>query len=200
MRIEKYTRELVDGAYRVIGGSTYSNNFYNYDEYEPIKMSLSRGTFNCPTPNGNPIYDNFDELIRFTEVTGDDSEDFAENYAEVMRGNHPDWYLGGGDVFLGGISLNFANRSTGEMGWVDIIYAQRLWLTFETPRTRLGFIPRYNVRIVYDGRSRYITTVEEDQGYLYRLIDIKPKKIAGSNAGCGRDIPQYMEITEYAGM
>lgn len=46
MRIEKYTRKLVDGAYRVIGGSTYSSNFYNYDEYEPIKMSLSKGTFN----------------------------------------------------------------------------------------------------------------------------------------------------------
>lgn len=199
MRIEKYTRELVDGAYRVIGGSTYSDNFYNYDEYEPIKMSLSRGSFNRPTPNGNPIYDNFEELIRLAKVMSDDSGDFAENYAEIMRGNRLDWYLGGFDVFIRGISLNFANRSTREIGWVDITDAPRLWLTFETPHTRLGFIPRYNVHIVRDGKKRY-TTVEENQGYLYRLIEFEPEDIAGSNAGHNRDIPQYMKITEYAGM
>jgi hypothetical protein len=200
MRIEKYTRKLVDGAYRVIGGSTYSSNFYNYDEYEPIKMSLSKGTFNCPTPNGGSIYDNFEELIRLAKVMSDDSGDFAENYAEIMRGNRLDWYLGGFDVFIGGISLNFANRSTREIGWVDITDAPRLWLTFETPRTRLGFIPRYNVHIVYDGENRCITTVEEDQGYLYRLIEFEPEDITGGNAGHSRDIPQYMKITEYAGM
>lgn len=196
MRIEKYTRELVSGAYRVIGGSTYSSNFYNYDEYEPIKMSLSKGAFSCLTPDGSPVYDNFEELIGLAKVTSDDSGDFAENYAEIMRGNRLDWYLGGFDVFFGGISLNFASQSTREMGWVNIIDAPRLWLTFETPRTRLGFVPRYNVHIVHDGK----TTVEEDQGYLYRLIEFKSKDITGSNAGYSRDISQYMEIIEYAGM
>ncbi len=198
MRIEKYTRELVDGAYRVIGGSTYSDNIYDYDEYEPIEMSLSKGPFDKRAYDKNgSAYDNFEELVGIAEVMSEDSEDFAENYAEIMRGNCPDWYLAGFDVSVGEISLNFANQLTGEVGWVKIAGAKRLWLTFKTPRTRLGFDPKYNVHIehVY-GKQR--TTVEEDQGYLYRFIKFKTKEDAEDN--CRKSPQSYMEITEYAGI
>ncbi len=201
MRIEKYTRELVDGTYHVISGSTYCSNIYDYDQFEPIKMSLSKGDFAASTPQSRPIYNNLEDIIRAAKVKSEDSEDFAKNYAEIMRGNCPDWYLGSFDVFLGGLSLDFANRLTGEMGWVDIVGAPMLYLTFETSRTRLGFVPRYNVRIEYDGAKHRITTVEEDQGYLYRLITFKLKDTpVQSGASFPRGIPQYMEIMEYAGM
>lgn len=77
MKIEKYTRELVDGAYRVIDGS--------------------------------PLYDNFEELIGLAKVANDDSENFAENYAEIIRENRLDLYLGG--IFLNFAILCMMNKS-----------------------------------------------------------------------------------------
>lgn len=198
MRIENYTRELTEDGYMVVGSSTYDIEPYDVDMYAPIKMSLFCGAFCNLAPNAGPVYDNLEELIEIAEVTSDYSEDFAENYAEIMRGNRPDWHLGRFDVYVGGITLYFGNRTTGETGSVCIDEARELWLTFECPRTRLGFDPIYNVRILHGEDTE--TMVEEELGYMYRRIYFKLKDSARESDGGFPEDNQYLEITECVDM
>lgn len=198
MRIENYTRELMEDGYRVVGSSTYDIEPYDFDSYEPIRMSLSCGAFCCPAPNGKPAYDNLEELIGIAEPNHGESEDFEDNYAEIIRGNRPDWHLGGFDVYVGGITLYFGNRTTEENGWVHIIGAKELWLTFKCPRTRLGFAPVYNVRIEH--KKEPLTMVEEELGYMYRRIYFKLRNPDCKDGNIQQRNNQYLEITECVGL
>lgn len=195
MRIENYTRELIGDGYMIIGSSTYAIEPYNFDAYDPIEMSLSHGTFCCPSPNGKPVYDNLEELIKVAEPNHGESEDFEDNYAEIIRGNRQDWHLGGFCVFVGGITLYFGNQTTEETGWVNIIGVEKLWLTFKCSRTRLGFNPIYNVRIMHG--KNVLTMVEEDLGYIYRRVCFKPPKSHCKNDNTQHEKRQYLEISEY---
>jgi len=200
MKIEEYTRELIGEGYTVIGSAVYGkDNFVDFGRYAPITMSLSSGPLHHPMPNGRPIYDNLDDIISIArpEIPYDDeiTGGFEKNYAEVMRGNRPDWQLGGFSVSAGCILLGFGHPESGDAAFLDISGAQNLWLTFRTSRTRLGFDPVYNVHIKHSGKNHLLTKIEEDLGYVYREIEFKEK---GHNAPGGDR--QYIEIIEYTAM
>lgn len=200
MKIEEYTRELIGEGYTVIGSAAYGRgNFVDFARYTPIAMSLSSGPLHNPMPNGRPFYDNLEDLIDIAKPTIPDSneitDDFEENYAEIIRGNCPDWQLGGFSVSVGRISLGFGHPGSGNVAFLDIIGAQRLWLTFRTSRTKLGFDPVYNVHIKHDGQNHLFTRMEEDIGCVYQEIEFKEREYNAPNEN-----RQYLEVIEYTAM
>lgn len=200
MKIEEYKRELTGDGYRIVGSTVYGTENYDYASYKPIEMFLSRGSLCCPAPSNRPFYDNLEDLINIakTEIPCSNAitDDFEENYAEILRGNRPDWQLGGFTVFVGGIELGFGHPESGTVAFLFLVGAQRLWLTFKAPRTRLGFSPVYNVRIKHDGKKHCFTKVEEDLGYTYREVEFKLIDPARKDDILHTD-NQYLKVTEY---
>lgn len=204
MRIEKYRRDLIEDdidGFTVIG-STTNWEVHDSSRSDPLKMSLT-----CSKCSGNPIGIGWEELIRLAdsdcflpdEQTRKMYSDFQEHYPAIMRGEHPDWQLGAFKVFYGGIHLDFGNRRTGKTAFLWIVGARRLRLTFEAPRTRLGFNPTYKVNIDCDGDSQSSTKVEEDLGYIRREIRFELKD-PSKKTNLFHHHNQYLEITEYAGI
>lgn len=199
MRIEEYTRELKGDGFLVVG-SNLDWNRHDSSKCEPIKMSLT-----CSSA-GRPRGIDLEEIIRLADSDlfhskhpRDKNRYFCENYAEIMRGNCPDWQLGAFRVFYSGIQLYYGNRQTGETGFLWIIGAEELCLTFEAPRMRSGFVPTYQVDIdcAKDGLGG--TYVDEDLGYLRReltfeLIDPDAK------IDIFHENNQILRIIEYAGI
>lgn len=189
MRIEEYRRDLIEGDTGgfMVMGSTSDWNLHDSSRCDPIKMSLTCSRF------GSQIGIGWEELIRLassdcllpSKQAREMYPDFQKHYPEIMRGECPDWQLGAFKVFYGGIHLDFGNRQTHETAFLRIVGASMLRLTFEAPRTRLGFIPTYKVRIDCDEDGQSITEVEEDLGYIRREIHFELK---------------YLEIAEYAGI
>lgn len=180
MRIEEYTQDLTEfdrGGFVVVG-STRDYNLHDSSKCAPIKMSLS-----CSSASGCPIGNSWKALIQL--ATSDcflDNEqarkmfpEFRRYYPEIMRGERPDWQLGEFKVFYGGIHLDYGNRRTEETAFLWIIGASMLRLTFEAPRSRLGFVPTYKVSIDCDEDGQSVTEVEEDLGYLCREIRFERK-------------------------
>lgn len=200
MKIEEYKRELTGNGYRIVGSTVYSKEDHDYASCEPIEFFLSRGSFCRPSPSDEPFYDNLEDLIAIAETEIPDfneiTEDFEKNYAEILRGNRPDWQLGGFTVFVGGIELGFGHLESGAEVFLFLVGAQKLWLTFKAPRTRLGFNPIYNVRIEHDGKKHCFTKVEEDLGYTYREIEFKLIDPTRKDNVLHTD-NQYLEVTEY---
>lgn len=204
MRIEEYTRDLIggDGGGFAIVGSAHDWLRHNSSRSDPLKMSLTGSNI-----SGCPIGNSWDELVQLAdsdcflddEQTRNLFPEFQKHYPEIMRGERPEWQLGAFKVFYGGIHLDFGNRQTGETAFLWIIGASRLRLTFEAPRTRLGFIPTYKVRIDCEEDGQSQTLVEEDLGYLRREIrfELKDPRKKTNIFHTGN---QYLEITEYAGI
>lgn len=203
MRIEGYRRDLMEGdvdGFTVIG-STTNWEVHDSSRCDPIKMSLTRSRLGSQTGIG------WEELIQLAdsdcflldEQTREMYSDFQEHYPEIIRGEHPDWQLGAFKVFYGGIHLDFGNRKTRRTAFLWIIGASRLRLTFEAPRTRLGFTPTYKVSINYDREGQSVTKVEEDLGYIRREIRFELKDPRKKTDIFHRG-NQYLEITEYAGI
>ena len=160
VRIEEYTRELEGNGYLVVGSDCRTWNSEDSGNYESIKMSLGHL---C----GGGI--DLEEMIRLTDsdlfhekFPRERSRFFCENYAEIMRGNCPEWQLGAFRVFYGGIQLYYGNRKTDETGYLWITGAEALYLTFETPPMCSGFIPTYRVEIERFKGEVDGTYVEED--------------------------------------
>lgn len=200
MRIEEYTRDLTGDGYLVVG-SDHDWNSHNSSQCAPIKMSLTR------LPLGKPYGIGLDELIRLAdsdcflnnETTKKMYPEFRKYYAEIVQGNRSDRQLGAFRVFYGGIRLYYGNRQTGETGYLWIAGAELLRLTFETPRTRLGFKPAYHVRIDCYSDGKCDTEVEEDLGYLRREIHFDLKDPHKKTDIFHTD-NQVLHIFEYAGM
>lgn len=204
MRIEEYRRDLLEGdngGFSVIS-SISDWNRHDSSKCAPLKMSLTGSSI-----SGHPIGNSWEELIRLAdpdcflddEQTRKMYSEFQKHYPEIIRGEHPDWQLGAFKVFYGGIHLDFGNRRTGKTAFLWIIGASMLRLTFEAPRTRLGFVPTYKVRIDCEEDGQSTTEVEEDLGYLRREIRFElkdPHKKTDIFHGGN----QYLEITEYAGI
>lgn len=200
MRIEHYERELIDDGFYVVG-SDRDKNSHNDCTCRPIKMSLLR------FPSGRPLCDNLEELIELadSDMFSDEglkklAPDFCENYAEIMRGNRSGWQLGAFRVFYGGIQLYYGNPQTHESGFLWVVGASEMYLKFETPRTKLGFTPTYEVRIEESRNGRgYDTEIEEDLGYIRREITIKLKD-PNQKSSIFHIGNQIAHVTEYAGM
>lgn len=199
MRIEEYERELKGDGFLVVG-SNYDWNSHDSSRCEPIKMRLA-----C-SPSGEPYGVSLEEMIQLADSDlfhdkklSAQNRDFCESYAEIMRGNRPDWQLGALRIFYGGIQLYYGNRQTGETGFLWIVGASHLRLTFETPRTRSGFVPTYQVNIDCDTGDWSDTRVEEDLGYLRREL-IFELKDPGKKASIFHDDNQTLRVFEYAGM
>lgn len=198
MRIESYTRNLGDDGYLVVG-SDKNWNLHDSSSCRPIKMSLT-----CWPDSNEPECDNLEELIRLADsdmfIPTDNQEEFSRNYANIVRRNYPDWQLGAFRIFVGGIALYYGNTCTHETGFLWMIGANNLRLTFEAPCTRLGFIPSYKVDIRHKDGKCCRTYVEEDLGYIRREIYFhlrNPHKVDDDIYHRGN---QYIEVTEYAGV
>lgn len=199
MRIEEYKRELKGDGFLVVGSSRDWNS-HDSSKCEPLKMKLT-----CSTAD-NPYGIDLETMIRLadSDLFRDKNlkklaPEFSENYAEIMRGNCPDWQLGAFRVFYGGIQLYYGNRQTGETGFLWIVNAERLCLIFEAPCTRSGFVPTYRIRIECRADGWSDTSVEEDLGYLRRELifelkdpDKKPRIFHDDN--------QVLRVIEYVGM
>jgi len=200
MRIEEYTRDLRGDGYLVVGSGRDWNS-YNSSKCAPIKMELTR------SPLGKPYGIDLNTLIRLAdsdcfldnEETRKMYPEFREHYAEIMRGEFPDWQLGAFRVYYGGIRLYYGNRQTGESGRLWIANAELLRLTFKTPCTRIGFEPIYHVRIDCHSDGECDTEVEEDLGYLRREIHFELKD-PNKKTDIFHTENQILHITEYAGM
>ncbi len=205
MRIETYKRELTEYGYTVIGSSWDYNQHDNYS-CPPISMTLTDTYGFPPVRLDHPLCDNLEELIKIAELGVDPEDDesyvdFCKNYAEIMRGNRSDWQLGEFEVFVGGLTLSFGNRLTQETGWLSIVGARRLRLTFKTPRSVLGFDPTYYVHIEHDNDGKHLLTkVTEDLGYMRRENNFKIKDDEVEEDGTNFQSGQYLEITEYTGI
>lgn len=201
MRIEEYIRSLGKYGYRVVGSNRPLTSSYGNNKDTPIEMRLT-----CSS-TGSPIGVSLGELADLADsdcFLDDDAArqmhpEFREHYKEIMMGTCPDWQLGAFRVFYGGIQLNYGNRRTGETGFLWIIGARLLRLTFVTPQTRLGFAPTYKVSIDCYGDGISETDVEEDLGYICRDIHFElcdPHK----KTDIFHSDNQLLRVTEYAGM
>lgn len=199
MRIEEYSRELRGKGFLVVGSSL---SWFDHDssKCEPIAMDLQR------FPDGEPLGIGFEEMAQLadsdlfhTEPAKDEKRNFCKNYAEIMQGSCRDWQLGAFKVSYGGISLYYGNRQTGETGHLWILDAQRLYLTFEAPRTRFGLVPVYKVWIDCGKDGCCDTLVEEDLGYLRRELTFNLKD-PDRETNIFHDDNQVLTVTEYAGI
>lgn len=204
MRIEEYTRELADfdnGGFSIMGNNRDWNS-HDSSKCTPIKMALT-----CSEVSGNPIGSDWNQLIQLADSSCFADRDlernmyseFRKHYPEIMRGECPDWQLGAFRVFYGGIYLDYGNCCTGENGFLWVIGARNLRLTFETPRTRLGFDPIYRVSIDCEDDGQSVTLVEEDLGYLRREIRFEIKDPCKKTNIFHVD-NQILHVTEYAGI
>lgn len=198
MRIEGYTRELEGDGYLVIGSDCHTWDPDDSSKYESIKMYLEH----LSASGGSDL----EEMIRLADsdlfhekFPRERKRFFRENYAEIMRGNCPDWQLGAFRVFYGGIQLYYGDRKTDETGYLWITGAEALYLTFETPPMRSGFVPTYRVEIERFKGEVDGTYVDEDLGYMRRWLRFKL-----INPDAKTDIfhtnNQILHITEYAGI
>lgn len=203
MRIEEYTRKLTGDGYIVTGGHK-SWDDHNSAKCAPIKMSLP-----CYPGTDQPCYicDSLDELVQLIDSDmflpgeyDEGVEDFRQNYVDIFKGFYPDWQLGAFKVFVGGIALYYGNIKTGAKGLLWIIGAKKLRLTFQAPRTRLGFEPIYNVWIKHDNGIHCKTQVEEDLGYVHREIDFTLTNPNKSDDDLFHWDNQTLKIIEYAGI
>ncbi|MCI8980458.1 MAG: hypothetical protein HFE52_07305 [Clostridia bacterium] len=198
MRIESYTRDIRGDGYLVVGSGKNWNS-HDSSSCRPIKMSLT-----CWPDSNEPVCDNLEELICLADsdmfTPPDNQEEFSRNYANIVRRNCPDWQLGAFRVFVGGIALYYGNTRNHEAGFLWIIGANNLRLTFEAPRTRLGFAPIYKVDIRHkDGRC-FQTCVDEDLGYIRREIYFHLRDPHKADDDIYHRDNQYIEVTEYAGV
>lgn len=198
MRYETYERHLGIEGYNVVG-STDSWHLHDSSRCQPIIMSLTTDS------DGIVYYDNLDELIQladsdlFQPNVREENFDFYNNYPAIIRGEHPNWQLGAFRVFFDGIKLSYGNTKTHETGFLWIIGAKRLRLTFQTSRTRLGFDPIYKVTNEYFQGKHNLTRVEEDLGYMRREVDfslISP----GMSRNIFHDMNTLIDVTEYVGI
>lgn len=199
MRIEEYARELEGDGFLVVGSSRDWNS-HDSSKCEPLKMSLT-----CSS-TGNPYGISLETMIQLAESDffrdknmKELAPEFSENYAEIMRGNRPDWQLGAFRVFYGGIQLYYGNRQTRETGSLWIVNAERLCLTFEAPRMSSGFVPTYRVRIECDEDGWSDTSVEEDLGYLHRELMFELKD-PDKKSRIFHEGNQVLRVIEYVGM
>ncbi len=197
MRIESYFRDLNEEGYIVTGSSEIDCADHDASRCAPLKMSLV-----CHTG-----FANMEELIRladsdaFLETDDDDSiwGEFRKSYADIMTGKCPDWQLGGFRVFPGGIILYYGNVKTGAIDNLWITGVQAFFMEITAPRTRLGFVPTYNVQVSQCRDGSYHTYVLEDLGYISRELTFHVKDPtkktdlfhSGNTSIC---------VTEYAGM
>ena len=207
MRITTYKRDLVEDGYRVIGVDYGSDHRWDWDMSTDcrcisIQMSLTG------TADGQSHDDGWKSLISLAdsdmfldnEYARREHADFRINYAEIMRGSHPDWYLSAFKVFVGGITLFFVNPKTDDSGFLWIVGAKCLKLAFKVPYTRLGFDTIYNVHIEHDGEEHLFTMVEEDLGYIRYENEIKLKEPGKKDDNFFHDGNQYLVVTEYIGL
>lgn len=201
MRIESYVRKITGDGYRIIGGDM-GWEVRDFCKCPSISMSLY-----CRPGQAKPdsySYNSMDELIELAD--SDCFHDltlcpgFYKKYAKIMRGRCYGWQLSAFSVFVGGIKLYYGNPYTGEEGFLWIVGAERLALTFKTQRSLLGFIPTYTVFIEHKNGVHRETTVTEDFGYIryekeFLLIDPDKK-----DDNLFHDDNQYLAITEYAGI
>lgn len=204
MRIEEYTRDLIEGdngGFSVVGSASDWQH-HDSSRCEPLKMSLT-----CSKTCGHPIGDSWEDLIRLAtsdcflpdQETKNLFPDFQKRYPEILRGECPNWQLGAFRVFYGGIHLDFGNCQTHETAFLWIIGAKMLRLTFEAPCTRFGFSPTYKVSIDCKNDGQCITEVEEDLGYLRRDIHFELKD-PHKKTDIFHTGNQYLIVSEYAGI
>ncbi len=194
MTVERYTKNLIGRGYRVIGGNVEWDDCFS-DNCSSIKMSVT-----CS--KGGRSYSNIEELIKIADsdlFLSKNKSDFCDNFPEIMRGNRPDWKLTAFDVFVGGVELYYRNSNLKENGFLWITEAKNLQLTFIAPQTRLGFKPFYKVSIEYIEKSKYITEIEEDLGYIRFRKEIKLKNPYKKSDGIFHEDNQIMYVTEYVG-
>lgn len=196
MRVEEYTRDLTGAGYRIFSTSgSYEEHSAYYGE--PIEMSMM-----CPHGGDYPLFDNLEELINAAEVeliADEDETDFDKLYPDIMRGNYPSWQLGEVQVYPDGILLVYGNLGTCDEEHIRI-EGMELALTFKGPRTRLGFDPTYDVLIRHypDGMHRF-TRVDEDLGYMRRILSFELKENADPKKAClGEN--QVVHVVEHVGM
>lgn len=166
MRVEEYIRELID-AYGVMGSPKRD---WDAGLCAPIKMSVTRSS------QGYPRGYSLDSLIQLAdcddfrnEHRSEDDQEFCDHYVEIMRGNYPGWQLNAFKVRYGSLTLFYGKSGDSYWNFVRLDAASMdLYLTFETEKSRLGFVPTYNVRIHNSPGHSGDTEVEEDLGYIRR--------------------------------
>lgn len=196
-----------EGQYVVTGANDNSDVKWNEDQVmdcncKPIQMSLTRCVAN---EFNNDDLETFIKLANSDMFLDGDYErenyaDFRENYAEILRGSRPDWYISAFRLFVGGIQLYFVNSQTHDGGFLWIIGARRLDVTFQAPRTRLGFDPTYHIKIGHDSKRHLYTEVEEDLGYVCYEGELKLKDPSKKDDDLFHSGNQYFEGIEYAGL
>lgn len=208
MRAMPFTRDFgEEGEYIVIGTNDNSDIKWDEDKVmdcncKPIQMSLTR----CVA---NRFGD--DDLKAFIGLADSDMfmggyyerknyADFRKNYAEILRGNRPDWYISAFRLFVGGIQLYLINPQTHDNGFLWVVGARRLDITFQAPRTRLGFAPTYHIKIKHEGGRHLHTEVKEDLGYVRYEGELKLKDPRRKDDDLFHSGNQYFEGMEYAGL
>jgi len=196
MRIEEYTRELTGKGYRILSTSgSYKEHDSSYGD--PIEMSMM-----YLHGDERPVFDNLEDLIKAAEVeliANRDETNFYELYPDIMRGKCPTWQLGEVQVYPDGVLLVYGDTESGDVEYIRI-EGMDLALTFKGPRTRLGFDPVYNVLIRHhpDGSCNF-TEVDEDLGYMRRIISFELKEHADPRRAClGEN--QIIHVVEHTGM
>lgn len=169
----------------------------------PVEMRINR----CRTQKSAPNENSIESFIRAADTnmprdTERQRANFAalrESYADIIRGKRHDWFVSAFRVSVGTITLYFVNPETTKYGFLWVTGAQYLDMTFQTPRTVLGFIPTYSIQINHShfGKHEY-TKITEDLGYIryegeLKLID-QHRKDSPFHAG-----NQIFVGTEYAG-
>ncbi len=197
MRVEEYTCELTGSGYRIL---STSDVYWAHSAYygTPIEMSMTY----LHDGDKHPLHDNLEELIRAADVELVDDEDeanFMDLYPEIMRGNCPGWQLGEVQVYSGGIMLAYGNTYRSDIGRV-YIEGLDLALTFKGARTRLGFDPVYKVHVKHNPDGTHcFTMVDEDLGYIRRIISFALKEQADPKRAClGEN--QIIHVVEHVGM
>lgn len=207
MRIVTYEKDLAEEGYRVIGADYRRSHRWDWDmttDYgcSPIHMSLTG------TADGQSHDDGWKSLISLADsdmfldnkYARQKYSDFRINYAEILRGSHPDWCLSAFKVFVGGIELFFTNLKTEDSGFLWIVGAKCLKLMFKVPCTLFGFDLTYNVHIEHDGEEHLFTMVEEDLGFIRYENEIKLKEPDRKDDNFFHDGNQYLVVTEYVGL
>lgn len=202
MRIISYTKELAEEGYRVIGANPNDGRKWDWEmDTDPGCVPLEMSFVESIVMSQEDVIKLADsDMFMDDEYARENYADFRDNYADILRGECPDWQLNAFRVFVGGVELYFANPKTNDSGFLWIIGAEHLKLTFKAPRTRLGFNPVYEVYIVHENGEHLFTRVDEDLGYIRYENEIKLKDPDKKDDNLFHDDNQYLVVTEYAGL
>lgn len=194
MRLLEYRQDLIGHGYTVIGGDMHYETLAE-EKCQPIRMT----NMSYLGESTNYVEDLINAVDKDWDAGQEKTDSFLANYADILRGKHPEWQIISFRVVVGYICLSFYNFKTEETGYLCLSaeLQDRIEVRFDVPSISGGSDSKYLVSFSYFNGGQRRTQVTEYTANSRRKIDFFFKDPEKTDPFTDE---QYIEVAEYANL